>query len=95
MKHLYNFNFLNQIHIIICTRDHDARYRARPNAHWRCNAPTFQKRIMNWVQSLSRCKEIPVKNKGKKLKKSVFSIFIYDTIGFLDRTHRVANFGFR
>ena len=32
---------LLSMHILLFlwTRDHDARYRARPNAHWRCSAP--------------------------------------------------------
>ena len=29
------------------------------------NKSTFPKRMMNWVQSLSRCKGVPVKNEGK------------------------------
>ena len=80
------------------TRDHDARCRARPNTHWRCSASiwqwvNFSKENDEVVQSLSRINGVPVKNKGKTWKKSVYSIFIHDTIGFLDQTHRVAKQG--
>ena len=44
--------------------------------------------MTNWVQLLSRCIGLTVKNKRKTWKKTVFSIFIHDTIGFLDQTYR-------